>query len=63
MDPIHDLPEEKRTHLIIEEDEDYSGGGFYECPDCGMRYSFGGYFHADLWKYCPECGFRLGRKI
>lgn len=45
--------------LIKIEDDTWTGGGYYMCPDCSYGYSFGAYFHADEWVYCPMCGMRL----
>lgn len=44
----------------IEKEEDgYHGGGYTECSVCGQRYSWGGYFEANEFRYCPRCGHRM----
>lgn len=37
----------------------YKGGGYTECSNCEYKFSFGAYFEAESWKYCPECGARM----
>lgn len=41
------------------EDDVYHGGGYTECSVCGQRYSWGGYFEANEFRYCPRCGHRM----
>lgn len=44
---------------IEKEDDGYHGGGYTECSVCGQRYSWGGYFEANEFRYCPRCGHRM----
>ena len=44
---------------IKKEDDGYHGGGYTECSVCGQRYSWGGYFEANEFRYCPRCGHRM----
>lgn len=44
---------------IEKEDDGYHGGGYTECSICGQRYSWGGYFEANGFRYCPRCGHRM----
>lgn len=44
---------------IEKEDDGYHGGGYTECSVCGQRYSWGGYFEANGFRYCPRCGHRM----
>lgn len=44
---------------IEKEDDSYHGGGYTECSVCGQRYSWGGYFEANDFRYCPRCGHRM----
>lgn len=44
---------------IEKEDDVYHGGGYTECSVCGQRYSWGGYFEANEFRYCPRCGHRM----
>ena len=44
---------------IEKEEEGYHGGGYTECSVCGQRYSWGGYFEANGFRYCPRCGHRM----
>lgn len=44
---------------IEKEDGGYHGGGYTECSVCGQRYSWGGYFEANGFRYCPRCGHRM----
>lgn len=41
---------------IEKTDKDYCGGGYWECSECGMRYSFGAYHEVDEFNFCPKCG-------
>ena len=40
------------------EDNDFLGGGYVQCSDCGYTYSYGGYFEPDRFKFCPNCGIK-----
>ncbi len=44
---------------IEKECDGYHGGGYTECSVCGQRYSWGGYFEANGFRYCPRCGHRM----
>lgn len=44
---------------IYRSDDDYAGGGYYECSGCGQRYSIGAYFEPQAFRYCPRCGHRM----
>lgn len=44
---------------IEKEADGYHGGGYTECSVCGQRYSWGGYFEANEFRYCPRCGHRM----
>lgn len=40
-------------------DKNYAGDGYTECSVCGDRYSWGAYFEANNFRYCPKCGARM----
>lgn len=40
-------------------DKEYVGGGYTECSVCGDRLSWGAYFEANNFRYCPKCGARM----
>lgn len=44
---------------IEKEADGYHGGGYTECSVCGQRYSWGGYFEVNGFRYCPRCGHRM----
>lgn len=60
-DAIEDLSARDRKpepdHWIVSASEDYAGGGYVKCGHCGYKFSWAGYFSADEWKFCPECGW------
>lgn len=43
------------------EDEDYSGGGYYKCPECGYGFSFRYFPFLYEFDYCPHCGKKVKR--
>ena len=44
---------------IAEERDSWSGGGAYICSACGYGYSWGGFFEANDFNYCPNCGAKM----
>ena len=42
-----------------EERDSWSGGGAYICSACGYGYSWGGFFEANDFNYCPNCGAKM----
>ena len=44
---------------ISEERDSWSGGGAYICSACGYGYSWGGFFEANDFNYCPNCGAKM----
>ena len=53
-----------KEHKSIEkwlcvEDDNYAGGGYWECPLCKNRFSFRGFNLLNDMPYCPRCGSRV----
>ena len=48
----------KRNWTCIE-DNNYAGGGYWECPSCKDRFSFQGFNLLNDMPYCPRCGNRV----
>lgn len=45
----------KETKEVLKE----NGKKLTECSVCGDRYSWGAYFEANNFHYCPKCGARM----
>ena len=44
---------------IFQRDRDASGGAFYKCSLCKIKYSVGAYFEINEENYCPNCGSQM----
>lgn len=58
------LPHDNKNHTPVEEwscieDDNYAGGGYWECPSCKNRFSFKGFNMLNHMPYCPKCGNRV----
>ena len=51
--------EEPMDHWTCIEDNNYAGGGYWECPSCKDRFSFQGFNLLNDMPYCPRCGNRV----
>lgn len=40
----------------LKHDDNYSGGGYTRCTNCGMKYAWGAYHEVFEFAYCPTCG-------
>lgn len=45
------------------EDDNYAGGGYWECPSCKDRFSFRGFNMLNHMPYCPKCGDRVKTEL
>lgn len=45
------------------EDDNYAGGGYWECPSCKTRFSFRGFNMLNDMPYCPRCGNRVKTEL
>ena len=57
-----------KNHTPVEkwecvEDDNYSGGGYWECPSCKTRISFKGFDMLNDMPYCPRCGDRVKTEL
>lgn len=57
--PTADVQEVKHGIWYVIHDEDWFGGGRYECSECGYGFSFGGFHEMDEQYYCPHCGAKM----
>ena len=57
--PTADVKEVKHGIWYVIHDEDWFGGGRYECSECGYGFSFGGFHEMDEQYYCPHCGAEM----
>lgn len=44
---------------IFHRDRYASGGAYYKCNLCKMKYSVGAYFEINEENYCPNCGAKM----
>lgn len=51
--------EQPKGHWACIEDDNYAGGGYWECPSCKDRFSFQGFNLLNDMPYCPKCGGRV----
>lgn len=54
--PSADVRENVRGEWEIETGEEWDGGGAYVCSACHYGYSFGSFFEANTFNFCPNCG-------
>lgn len=45
------------------EDDDYAGGGYWECPLCRAHLSFKAFSILNDMPFCPACGGRVKTEI
>lgn len=62
------LPHDNENHASVEkwecvEDDNYAGGGYWECPSCKNRFSFKGFNMLNDMPYCPRCGNRVKTEL
>jgi hypothetical protein len=62
------LPQDNKNHTPVEkwecvEDDNYAGGGYWECPLCKYRFSFLGFNMLNDTSHCPECGGRVKTEL
>lgn len=50
-------------HWGCVKDDNYSGGGYWECPKCKDRFSFQGFNLLNDMPYCPRCGSRVKTEL
>lgn len=49
----------QREKWIVIEDEEWAGGAYCKCSNCGYGFSMGAHFEPDEWNFCPNCGAKM----
>ena len=57
--PTAEVVERKKGKWLVIEDEQWKGGGRYECSVCEYGFAFGAFHEMDEQHYCPNCGAEM----